>query len=55
MTRRAVSESVGTIKVLNGELHIYNDHELIAVAVLTDPQRKQLIAELIDELRYPPC
>ena len=53
MSFPAIKQSMGTVKVHNGELRIYNDHELIAVAVLTDAQRLQLIAELTDELRYP--
>lgn len=54
MTFRTVRQSIGTVKVHAGELRIYNDHELIASVALTDRQRLQLIAELTDELRYPP-
>lgn len=53
MSFPTVKQTTGTIKVHGGELRIYNDHELIAVAVLNDRQRLQLIAELTDELRYP--
>lgn len=55
MTRNIVRESVGTVKVYGGKLQIYNDHHLLAEVHLTDRQRLQLIAELTDELRYPPC
>lgn len=54
MTREIEVKSVGTVKVHQGELRIYRDHNLIAAAELTDRMRLQLIAELADELRYPP-
>ncbi|WP_171232153.1 hypothetical protein [Ruegeria sp. HKCCA4812] len=53
MTRRITVKSVGTVKVHEGELRVYRDHNLIAAVELTDPMRLQLIAELTDELRYP--
>lgn len=53
MTREITVKSIGTVKVHDGELRIYRDHDLIAAAKLTDRMRLQLIAELTDELRYP--
>lgn len=53
MNLRTTKTTTGTVKVFNGELRIYNDHDLIASIVLDDRVRLQLIAELIDELRYP--
>lgn len=55
MTRRIVKETLGTVKVINGELHISNDHELISVVVLSKGQGHQLIHEINDWLRYPKC
>lgn len=53
MTRKIEVKSVGAVKVYQGELRIYRDHNLIAAAELTNRMRLQLIAELTDELRYP--
>jgi len=50
MTRKIVSESIGTVKVHDGELRIYNNHELIVSVALDDRVRLQLIAELTNEL-----
>ena len=53
MTRKIVRESIGTVKFHEGELRIYNDHDLIATVVVNKGQGHQLIHEINDWLRYP--
>lgn len=53
MSREIEVKSIGTVKVHEGELRVYRDHKLIAAVELTDAMRKQIMAELLDELRYP--
>ena len=53
MAREIVIETIGSVKIYNSKLQIYNDHQFIAEITLTDKQKLQLIAELTDELRYP--
>lgn len=53
MTRRIVSESVGTVKVVGNQLRVYNNHEMIAAIVLDERIGHQLIHEINDWLRYP--
>lgn len=55
MTREIEIKSVGIVKVHDGKLRVYRDHNLIAEVELTDPVRKQLLVEIATELRYPPC